>query len=93
MIARVEARSETAPEQRPVAVWVGGRRLDIVRTVDTALVAGRDAGEPHRQRLHVELEDGTVLRLHRTLPDGAWRVLKLPRCEPPPRAQVYLGGW
>jgi len=93
LIARVEARSESAPEQHPVAVWVGGRRLRIERIVDAAVVAGRDAGDPHRQRLHVELEDGTILRLRRILPEGGWRVFRLPEPAPAPQARVYLGGW
>ena len=74
MIARVECRSEGRGEERPIAGWTGGDRLEIVDIVDRAMVSSERAGEPVRHRLWVELEDGSRCELTRVLPDGPWRV-------------------
>jgi hypothetical protein len=74
LIARVECRSEGRGEERPVAVWMGGDRLEIVDVIDCAMVSSAHAGEPIRHRLWVELEDGSRCELIRVLPDGKWRV-------------------
>jgi hypothetical protein len=74
MIAKVECRSESRGEERPIAVWVADLRLEIVDVVDRAIVTSIEAGEPIRHRLWVELEDGRRCELTRTEPDGAWRV-------------------
>ncbi len=77
LIARVECRSDGRPEERPVAVWVGGVRVAVRDTLDDAVVGGRTAGEPSVRRVQVLLEDGERLRLVRVLPAGEWRVLRL----------------
>ena len=73
-IARVECRSEGRGEETPVAVWIGGERLEIADVIDRAMVTSVDAGEAVRHRLWVELDDGTRCELTRVLPDGEWRV-------------------
>lgn len=77
LIARVECRSEGGPEERPVAVWIGGRRIAVRDLVDDAVLGGRTAGLPLTRCVRVELEDGERLRLLRVLPEGEWRVLRL----------------
>jgi hypothetical protein len=42
--------------------------------IDRATVTSIEAGEPVRQRLWVELEDGRRCELTRIIPDGVWRV-------------------
>jgi hypothetical protein len=74
VIARVECRSEGRGEEKPVAVWLGGQRLEITDVIDRAMVTGVEAGEAVRHRLWVDLEDGSRCRLMRVLPDGDWRV-------------------
>jgi hypothetical protein len=73
-VAKVECRSESRGEERPIAVWFADLRLEIVDVVDRAIVTSIEAGEPIRHRLWVELEDGRRCELTRTEPDGAWRV-------------------
>jgi hypothetical protein len=77
LIARVECRSGSTGEERPVAVDIGGRRLAITKLLDDAVVGSSKAGAPCYRRLLVQLADGTVLRLQRRLPDGSWRVYRL----------------
>ncbi len=77
LIARVECRSEGLPEEYPVAVWIGGRRVAVREVVDDAVLGGRAAGQPATRRVRVELDDGERLRLLRALPEGEWRVMRL----------------
>ncbi len=74
MIARVECRSEGRGDDRPVAVWIGGERVPIANITDERLEGSAEAGRPVRHVARVRLEDGRLLRLERTLPDGGWRV-------------------
>jgi len=73
-IARVECRSEGRGEDTPIAVWIGGERLEIADVIDRAMVTSVEAGEPVRHRLWVELDDGTTCEITRVVPDGEWRV-------------------
>jgi len=73
MIARVECRSESTADEHPVAVWIGGKRLEIVDVIDRAMISSLEAGHPVRQRLWVELEDGKRCELNRIFPNGQWR--------------------
>jgi len=73
-IAQVECRSESRGEEKPVAVIIGGERLEIADVLDRALITGIEAGEPVRHRLWVELEDGQRCELTRLMPDGTWMV-------------------
>ena len=74
VIARVECRSEGRGEETPVAVLIGGQRLEIADVIDRAKVTGVEAGGAIRHRLWVELDDGSKCELVRVLPDGEWRV-------------------
>jgi len=74
IVAKVECRSESRGEERPIAVWFADQRLKIVDVIDRAVVTSIEAGEPVRHRLWVELEDGRRCELTRVLPDGVWRV-------------------
>ena len=74
IVAKVECRSESRGEEKPIAVVLGGQRFEIVDVIDRAIVTSVEAGEPVRHRLWVELEDGKKCELTRTEPDGAWRV-------------------
>ncbi len=80
LIARVECRSEARGEDRPVAVWIGGRRFAIERLSQEHLAGPSEAGGLVRHVATAALEDGRHLRLERTLPEGPWRVTLL---EPP----------
>jgi hypothetical protein len=77
LVAKVECRSESRGEERPIALTVGGRRIGIVDTLERALVSAADAGEPVRARFTVELEDGSLVLLERSLPAGDWRVWRI----------------
>jgi len=74
IVAKVECRSESRGEEKPIAVVLGGQRFEIVDVLDRAMVTSVEAGKPIRHRLWVELEDGKKCELTRTEPDGAWRV-------------------
>ena len=74
IVAKVECRSESRGEERPIAVWFANQRLEIVDVIDRAMVTSGEAGGPVRHRLWVELEDGKKCELTRTEPDGTWRV-------------------
>jgi hypothetical protein len=74
VVARVECRSEGRGEEKPVAVLIGGRRLEIADVIDRAMITGVEAGGAIRHRLWVDLEDGTRCELTRVLPSGEWRV-------------------
>lgn len=76
VVARVECRSETRGEDTPLALWVGGVRLEITDVVDRAILGGAEAGEPLRQRLWVEVATGERFELMRTLPEGRWLVFR-----------------
>ncbi|NOZ95027.1 MAG: hypothetical protein GXP47_09870 [Acidobacteria bacterium] len=82
LIARVECRSEARGEDRPVAVWIGGRRFVVEHLDQERLEGPPEAGGTVRHVVSVALEDGRRLRLERRLPEGPWRVLLL---EPSPR--------
>ena len=73
-IARVECRSEGHGEEKPVAVVIGGERVEIVDVLDRAMITSIEAGEPVRHRLWVALEDGQRCELTRVTPDGTWMV-------------------
>jgi hypothetical protein len=73
-MARVECRSEGRGDEHPIAIVVGNRWFTIVDTLDRAMVASVEAGQPIRHRLWVELDDGRRCELRRTLPDGTWQV-------------------
>ncbi|HHQ48362.1 MAG TPA: hypothetical protein ENK19_05700 [Acidobacteria bacterium] len=77
LIARVECRSEARGEDRPVAVWIGGRRWAIGTLSHEHLEGPREAGGTVRHVAVATLEDGRRLRLERRLPEGPWRVLLL----------------
>jgi hypothetical protein len=79
VIARVECRSEGSAEQRPVAVWFGGERIEIERIVSDIVVGAAEAGGSSRRSLRVGLSDGRQLSLTRDLPDGDWRVYRFER--------------
>lgn len=70
---RVESRSETRGDERPIAVWIGRDRFDIVETLDRAMISGVEGGAPTRHRLWVKLHDGSCWELVRVLPDGTWQ--------------------
>jgi len=74
VIARVECRSEGRGEEKPVAVIIGGERLEIVDILDRAMITSVESGKPVRHRLWVELEDGQRCELTRVTPDGTWMV-------------------
>ena len=74
MVAHVECRSESRGDEQPIAISIGGERLEIVDIFDRAMITSEEAGQPVRHRLWVELEDGSRLQLIRVLPDGTWRV-------------------
>jgi len=73
-IARVECRSEGRGEEKPVAVVIGGKRLEIVDVLDRAMITSIEAGKPVRHRIWVELEDGRRCELTRVMPEGRWLV-------------------
>ena len=73
-IARVECRSEGRGEEKPVAVIIGGERLEIVDVLDRAMITSVETGKPVRHRLWVELKDGQRCELTRVTPDGTWMV-------------------
>ena len=77
LVAKVECRSESRGEERPVALTVGGRRIGIVDILERSVVAAAVAGEPVRARFTVELEDGSRVLLERSLPAGDWRVWRI----------------
>ena len=74
LIATVECRAESRGEEQPIAVVIGGQRFEIVNTLDRVMMTSVEAGQPIRNRLWVEIEDGRKLELSRTLPNGPWRV-------------------
>jgi len=74
IVARVECRSEGRGDEQPIAVVIGGERLEITDVLDRAMITSIDAGEPVRHRIWVELEDGQRCELTRVMPDGAWMV-------------------
>ena len=74
LIAKVVCREESRGEEKPIAVIIGGERLEIINVIDRAMVTNIEAGQPIMNRLWVETEDGRKLELSRTLPDGTWRV-------------------
>ena len=76
LIARVESRSEGAAEERPVVVWLGTERCLVNRILDDSVVGPADAGTRSERRIAVELDNGDVLVLHRSLPAGDWRVYR-----------------
>jgi hypothetical protein len=76
VIARVVCRSENTGEQYPVAVELGGHRIEISELLSDAVVGASVAGDRTERRIVVRLADGCVLRLGRCLPDGEWRVFR-----------------
>ncbi len=74
VIAQVECRSEGRGEEKPVAVIIGGERLEIVDVLDRAMITSVESGEPVRHRLWVVLEDSQRCELTRVTPDGTWMV-------------------
>jgi hypothetical protein len=76
LIARVLCRSEAQGEERPTAVEIGGRRLDVREILDDAVLGSPTAGGGNRRRVLVRLQDGQMLRLERVLPAGDWRVFR-----------------
>jgi len=82
IIATVECRSQSRGDDVPIAIMIGGRRFEIVDTLDRAMVTSVDAGAPVTHRLWVEVDDGRRFELTRTLPDGTWRVLSGSRVRP-----------
>jgi len=77
LIAKVECRSEGSPEQRPVALWIGGVRLEVDEILDDSVIGAADAGGLSGRRLRVRLEDRCELVLERVLPEGEWRVYRM----------------
>jgi len=77
LVAKVECRSESRGEERPIALTVGGRRISVVDILERALFSEADAGAPVRARFTVELEDGSLVLLERSLPAGDWRVWRI----------------
>ncbi len=77
LIARVECRSDTKGEERPVAVWVAGERFRVVRLSRQHLRGPAKAGEPAFYVAYASLRDGREVRLERKLPNGSWRVFSL----------------
>ena len=73
-IAQVECRSEGRGEEKPIAVIIGGEKLEIVDVLDRAMITSVEAGDPVRHRLWVELENGQRCELTRINPDGIWAV-------------------
>jgi hypothetical protein len=77
LIASVDCRSEGKAEQLPRAVQIGGRRWAIEHVREDSCIGSSQGGAKLLHRFVVEIEDGRVLRLDRTLPDGGWRVFLL----------------
>jgi hypothetical protein len=77
LIATVECRAESRTEEQPIALNVGGRRISVVDILERALFSEADAGAPVRARFTVELEDGSLVLLERSLPAGDWRVWRI----------------
>jgi hypothetical protein len=78
VIARVECRSESCAEQRPFALWLGGRRALIANVDHDAVVGSVDPCAEASRIVSVCLDDGSRYELERSLPTGRWRVYKLP---------------
>jgi hypothetical protein len=76
LIARVESRSESAAEQRPIAVWLGRDRIEVGEMIADVVEGPLEAGHPAVRRVRVRLVDGQVLLLVRELPLGEWRVYR-----------------
>ena len=74
LLARVECRSEGSAEERPVAVWLGGRRHRVEAVLEDQLLGAVRAGAPNQRRVRLELDDGSRLEARRAVPDGEWRV-------------------
>lgn len=74
LIARVECRSETEAEQRPVAVWLAGERLEFDEILFDRIEGPIEAGGPSVRQVTVRLKNRRQLELRRELPDGVWRV-------------------
>jgi len=77
LLARVECRSESEGEERPVAVWIGGRRVEVERIVADAVIGPAEAGLSVRRQVDAETVDGRRLRVERELPHGEWSVFLL----------------
>ena len=77
LVAKVECRSESRGEERPIALTLGGERITVAVILERSFVAAAAAGEPVRARFTVELEDGSVAQLERSLPAGDWRVWRI----------------
>lgn len=76
VIARVECRSESAAEQRPIAVWQADERIPVAEIVADSVEGPIEAGLPAVRRLRVRLADGQALTLFRELPGGDWAVYR-----------------
>ncbi len=77
LIAKVECRSDTKGEERPVAVWIAGERFRVTRLRRQHLRGAAEAGAPAFYVADATLRDGREVRLERKLPDGVWRVFSL----------------
>jgi len=76
LIARVECRSDSRGEERPVAVWIGGERLRVVKLKNQRIQGPAEAGRPSFYVAEATLRDGREVELERRLPDGEWRVFR-----------------
>ncbi|NOZ78887.1 MAG: hypothetical protein GXP48_06880 [Acidobacteria bacterium] len=74
LIARVECRSDTKGEERPVAVWIAGERFRVTHLARQHLRGPMKAGAPAFYVATATLRDGRQVKLERKLPGGPWRV-------------------
>lgn len=77
LVALVECRSESRGEEQPIALTLGGQRITVAAILERSFVAAAVAGAPVRARFTVELEDGSVVQLERSLPAGEWRAWRI----------------
>lgn len=75
--SRVITHDGHRADERPMAVVIGGERLDILRIEDTWMAAGVDEAAPVRRGFVVRCRGGARFRL--VLTEGAgWEVTVLP---------------
>lgn len=73
----MEFRAESRGDERPEAVWIGGRRLAVFEVEDAAVEGPTTAGDPLHRWLDLRLEDGRRVRVAGPQEDGGWAVEEL----------------
>ena len=84
MTLRVECRSETRADERPVAVWLEGERLIVTELLDQWFDAGLTRDEARRRIFKLRLETGQVVFIEQDEGTGAWALRPERRREAPP---------